>query len=219
MKNGTLILAVIFGLTGCITYLPMHPDDSYEMKKSSNIQLPKSCPQIASNYGDQMGVNGGLRKSPHDGIDMKVAVGTDVIAAQKGKVIIAGFIQCGGNMIWVDHGRNKAGNAILSSYLHLSKIGVKVGDNISQGDIIGLSGVSGSDECTTGTPHLHFEMKAGDNSVKPFDLSYDWPLNVGRVSPHGFWATSSTGEVAHMDSKTGKIDASEEGFIFPLKCN
>ena len=219
MKRIFLTMSMLALLSGCMTVLPLHKDSSYDETRAKNIQLPSSCTSIKSDYGSLNGVNDLMRAKTHDGIDMVIPIGTEVIAAEKGKVIKAFFIQCGGKMIWIEHPRNKAGNTVITSYLHLSRMDVKEGDHVVQGEVIGLSGVTGSDKCTTNVPHLHFELKAGDTSVAPIEYWPDgWPKNMSRVSPHGFWATSSQGEVAHLDGRTGKIDKATDGLIFPLIC-
>jgi murein DD-endopeptidase MepM/ murein hydrolase activator NlpD len=86
----------------------------------------------------------------HYGQDIKVPYGTRVYATGDGKVVEAGFNSGGfGNYVIIDHGFG-----LQSIYGHLSKIGVPKDLNVKRGDLIGLSGNTGS---STG-PHLHYQI-------------------------------------------------------------
>ena len=81
----------------------------------------------------------------HNGIDLATAIGTPVISASGGEVVFTG---------------TKAGNTIVVqtdtfqiTYSHLSKISVTVGERVTQGQTIGLTGNS-----STINPHLHFQI-------------------------------------------------------------
>lgn len=107
----------------------------------------------------------GYRKSPtagastnHKGVDLATPIGTTVSASCGGKVVTAGWVGSYGYVIYIDHEDGRQ-----TRYAHLSKIYVKVGDKVKQGDKIALSGNSG---VSTG-PHLHFEMRIGGNPVNP----------------------------------------------------
>jgi murein DD-endopeptidase MepM/ murein hydrolase activator NlpD len=85
----------------------------------------------------------------HHGQDFSTPYGTKVYATGSGKVIEAGWNSGYGNCIVIDHGYG-----YRSTYGHLSKIGVSVGLNVKRGDLIGLSGSTGT---STG-PHLHYQI-------------------------------------------------------------
>jgi len=85
----------------------------------------------------------------HYGQDFSTPHGTEVFATGSGKVIEAGWNGGLGNCIVVDHGYG-----YRSTYGHLSNIKVTVGLNIKRGDLIGLSGSTGT---STG-PHLHYQI-------------------------------------------------------------
>lgn len=101
----------------------------------------------------------GMRRHPvtgelklHAGIDFGAATGTPVVAARDGEVVIATLGHAtAGNYVVVQHA-----DRTRSRYLHLSRIDVKVGDKVSGGQTLGLSGATGR---VTG-PHLHFEIIA-----------------------------------------------------------
>jgi murein DD-endopeptidase MepM/ murein hydrolase activator NlpD len=104
------------------------------------------------------------RKAPpgwmsyHRGIDFALPSGTPVPAANAGRVIGAEKFVLTGNVVLIDHGQG-----IISAYMHLSEIKVKVGDTVTAGQIIGLSGSTGR---STG-PHLHWSVYAQGAAINP----------------------------------------------------
>ena len=96
----------------------------------------------------------------HTGIDYAAPMGTPIDAAAGGRVIAAGPAGGYGNRVIVDHG-----NGITTLYAHLSNIGVKIGDTLRQGQVLGKVGMTGD---ATG-PHLHFEVRNGGVPVNPLD--------------------------------------------------
>jgi murein DD-endopeptidase MepM/ murein hydrolase activator NlpD len=86
----------------------------------------------------------------HRAIDLAAQLGDAAYATDAGVVVYAGWNDWGyGNLIVLDHG-----NGWQSLYAHLNGINVSCGQNVGQGDIIGLIGSTGN---STG-PHLHFEL-------------------------------------------------------------
>ncbi len=99
----------------------------------------------------------------HYGIDIAGNLGNPIYAADHGVVVYAGWNDYGyGEMIVIDHG-----SGWQTLYAHLSQVNVICGQEVYQGDIIGLMGSTGK---STG-PHLHFEMRSDD---------------YGRVNPWNF---------------------------------
>jgi len=92
--------------------------------------------------------------SGHHAIDIAAAQGTPVVTAVSGTVVKAGDngYTGGGNVIWVMNGTK-----LYTTYNHLSYVGVRVGQRISTGQVIGRVGATGE---ATG-PHLHFEVWLG----------------------------------------------------------
>jgi murein DD-endopeptidase MepM/ murein hydrolase activator NlpD len=87
----------------------------------------------------------------HFGQDFNAPYGTNVFATGNGTVAFAGYSSNGfGNYVMIDHGYG-----YQSIYGHLSKINVSVGLNVKRGDLIGLSGSSGS----SSGPHLHYQIE------------------------------------------------------------
>ncbi|BEP30402.1 peptidoglycan DD-metalloendopeptidase family protein [Helicovermis profundi] len=94
----------------------------------------------------------------HNGIDIGLAIGTPVYAADGGVVTRAGGYGGYGLAVVIDHGAN-----MVSIYGHNSKILVKVGEKVFKGQKISLSGNTGF---STG-PHLHFEIRKNNVPVDP----------------------------------------------------
>ncbi|MFF4017161.1 M23 family metallopeptidase [Streptomyces sp. NPDC001843] len=88
----------------------------------------------------------------HTGIDFHAASGTAVHAVGSGTVVSTGWGGAYGNEIVI-----KMADGMYTQYGHLSSIGVSVGQKVTPGQQIGLSGSTGN---TTG-PHLHFEARTG----------------------------------------------------------
>lgn len=102
----------------------------------------------------------GVKRSFHHGIDLSMPIGTPVKAARDGEIIKVSESRWGhGRMVQILHE-----DGWSTVYSHNSKILVKVGDQVKQGDVIALSGNTGR---STG-PHLHFEVRRPDQrSVDP----------------------------------------------------
>lgn len=94
----------------------------------------------------------------HAGIDIAAPIGTPIRAADGGRVAIAGSVSGYGNYTCIQHS-----NALSTCYGHQSSIGVRVGQTVSKGQIIGLCGNTGR---STG-PHLHFEVRVNGNPQDP----------------------------------------------------
>ena len=98
------------------------------------------------------------RPAMHTGLDFRAASGDPVRATANGKVASAGWAGGYGRMVEIDHG-----NGLATRYGHLSEIGVKVGDQIKIGQVIGEVGSTGR---STG-PHLHYETRIDGEAVDP----------------------------------------------------
>ncbi len=112
---------------------------------------------ITSQFGTARMYNNSL-KSYHSGMDYRAAIGTPLHATNDGVIVIAKDRYYAGNSVVIDHGEG-----IYSCYYHLSKLHVKVGDKVKQGDILGLSGMTGR---VTG-PHLHYAIMLNGTQVDP----------------------------------------------------
>ena len=94
----------------------------------------------------------------HKGVDWACPIGTAVKASSAGTVVSAGWISGYGYCVKINHSDGRQ-----TRYAHLSKILVSVGDTVSQGEKIALSGNTGR---STG-PHVHFEILIGGTQVNP----------------------------------------------------
>jgi murein DD-endopeptidase MepM/ murein hydrolase activator NlpD len=98
----------------------------------------------------------------HNGLDFGVAVGTPIEATMSGKVVHAGWNNQGyGNLVIVENGSYR------TYYAHLSSIPVSVGDTVTSGTTIGLSGNTGN---STG-PHLHYEIRKDNVPIDPTSMT------------------------------------------------
>lgn len=98
----------------------------------------------------------------HGGIDFPVSTGSNVYAAGSGTVILVKYLNYSyGYYVMIDHG-----DGLSTLYAHNSSILVSVGQHVSAGQVIALSGSTGN---STG-PHCHFEVRVNGNQVNP--LSY-----------------------------------------------
>ena len=107
----------------------------------------------------------GRRKQPtkgastyHKGVDWAVPKGTAVYASCGGTVAKAGWGSGYGYVIYINHPDGRQ-----TRYGHLSKVLVKAGQTVKQGEKIALSGNTG----ITSGPHLHFEILIGGKQVNP----------------------------------------------------
>jgi LysM repeat protein len=97
----------------------------------------------------------------HQAIDVTAAIGTAVVASDRGTVTWASWnVYCFGNLVVVNHG-----NGYETFYAHLDSISVTPGQVVEKGQFLGTSGNTG---CSSG-PHLHYEIR--------FNTARDNPLN------------------------------------------
>ncbi len=114
--------------------------------------------RISGRFGYQRVYNG-KPGSPHSGMDIAAPTGTPVKAPAAGVVTFAApDLYLTGGTVLLDHGFG-----ISSNFLHLSRLDVKVGDQVEQGQVIGAVGETGR---ATG-PHLHWGMNWFDVRIDP----------------------------------------------------
>jgi murein DD-endopeptidase MepM/ murein hydrolase activator NlpD len=94
----------------------------------------------------------------HAGVDIGASSGTPIKAAGDGVVVMAGWNGGYGNFTLIDHG-----GGLATGYGHQSRIGVRVGQHVSTGEVIGNVGSTGA---STG-PHLHWEVRVNGTPVDP----------------------------------------------------
>jgi hypothetical protein len=114
--------------------------------------------RISGRFGNQRVYNG-KPGSPHSGMDIAAPTGTPVLAPAAGIVTFAApDLYLTGGTLLLDHGFG-----ISSNFLHLSRIDVRVGERVEQGQVIGAVGATGR---ATG-PHLHWGMNWFDVRIDP----------------------------------------------------
>jgi murein DD-endopeptidase MepM/ murein hydrolase activator NlpD len=123
----------------------------------------------ASSFGSRRIINGKPR-APHSGTDLSSPAGTEVRAANHGRVALAGNFFFAGGSIVLDHG-----GGLFTMYFHLSELRVGEGTLVRKGDVVGLSGATGR---VTGA-HLHWGARLANARVDPLQLldkiSGPWP--------------------------------------------
>ena len=120
---------------------------------------PISGGRLSSGFGRRKAPTRGA-SSYHKGIDWATPVGTAVMASCTGTVAKAGWGSGYGYVVYINHADGRQ-----TRYGHLSKVLVKQGQTVTQGQKIALSGNTG---VSTG-PHVHFEILIGGTQVNPFD--------------------------------------------------
>jgi len=114
--------------------------------------------RISGVFGSQRIYNG-TPASPHSGVDIAAAKGTPIHAPAGGIVTFANpDLYLTGGTVLIDHG-----HGVSSNFLHMSRIDVKLGDRVEQGQVIGLVGATGR---ATG-PHMHWGMTWFNVRVDP----------------------------------------------------
>lgn len=144
-------------------------------------------PKVASPFGVRIHPLTHV-KSHHNGVDFAVPVGTQLVAADAGKVIESRLSTAPGggygNYITIQH------SGYRTRVAHLSKRTVKVGQKVEKGENIGLSGNTGA---STG-PHVHFEVIKDDVFLDPFKF----------IEEHNAKATAKLSSVSKPATGTTK---------------
>ncbi len=120
--------------------------------------------------GARMSSGFGMRRHPvlgfsrmHKGVDFGAGTGTPIMAAGSGTISFAGWHGGHGKYVMVRHNKQLA-----TAYAHMSRIDVKPGQKVRQGQVIGAVGSTG---LSTG-PHLHYEVWLNGQAVNPVRLKF-----------------------------------------------
>lgn len=133
--------------------------------------------KISSPQGNRVSPGNGIGSSNHKGVDIcNVSYSSKIYATKSGKVLIAsmpysdpdGGSSGYGNYVVIDHG-----GGMSTLYAHMSIVKVSVGQYVSQGDVIGVTGNTGA---STG-PHLHYEVHSTTMVNGRAVTVYENPLN------------------------------------------
>src|ERR1700679_3890063 len=127
---------------------------------SGNFVPPLHLAAQSDSFGNHRLFDGKLA-SVHRGLDYRAKMSTPVAAINSGRVVLARPLYYEGGCVVIDHGLG-----LMSIYMHLSKLQVKVGQKVRKGQVIALSGASGR---ATG-PHLHLGVRWQGTYIDPAKL-------------------------------------------------
>lgn len=119
---------------------------------------------LTTDFGEIRYVNNEVSSSRHSGLDIAAPRGTEIVATNSGKVVLAKELILTGNTIIIDHGLG-----IFSSYYHLNSMKISEDDMVNKKQIIGTVGSTGF---STG-PHLHFSMSLNNTYVNTHQFLED----------------------------------------------
>jgi murein DD-endopeptidase MepM/ murein hydrolase activator NlpD len=125
------------------------------------LASPVEFSRVSSGFQMRVHPISGIWKA-HLGVDYAAPTGTPVRTIGDGTVVFAGVQNGFGNVVMVDHGKQQT-----TVYAHLSKINVRTGETLAQGQNIGAIGSTG---WATG-PHLHFEFRVNGVHQDPLTLA------------------------------------------------
>ncbi len=115
--------------------------------------------RITSSYGYRIHPISGVKKL-HRGIDIGAAMGSNVLAAEAGTVVTAGWNNSYGYYITINHG-----GGLVTLYAHNSSLLVSKGAKVTRGQVIAKCGSTGN---STG-PHIHFEVQLNGSLQNPMN--------------------------------------------------
>ncbi len=133
--------------------------DYTSLKFDLDFVWPRNA-SVTAPFGDLRVLNGEVQ-SQHQGLDLDGAVGSPIVAAQSGTVVLVRKCFTSGNTVVIDHG-----GRVFTTYFHLSSFSVKTGQSIVAGQRLGWVGRTGR---ITG-PHLHFGVKVDGRWVDPLSV-------------------------------------------------
>lgn len=136
-----------------------------KQKMEDHIYLMEHTPRIWPTWGDVTSLFGERRWGHiHKGLDIANDIGTGIQTTASGVVIYAGWHGSYGRKVMVYHGFG-----YTTVYAHLSRIYVSVGDEVEQGEVIGIMGNTGN---STGS-HLHYEVLVDGIPQNPMEYLPD----------------------------------------------
>ncbi len=143
-------------------------DAAGQVERRGNMGMPVAG-RVTSNYGMRMHPLLGFMRM-HKGLDIAAPYGAPILAARDGRVATAGRNAGYGNFVKLNHA-----GGIASGYGHMSRIAVRSGQQVRQGQVIGYVGSTGM---STG-PHLHWEVWRNGQAINPRSISF---ASVARLS-------------------------------------
>ena len=140
-----------------------------KVNTSTNISYKKPALNLnlirpmSGTITSRFGAVSSRRVSRHTGLDIAASTGTKIKACAGGTVTFSGYKGSYGYMVVVNHG-----NGVETYYGHCSKLYVKAGQQVNQGDVIAAVGNTGN---STG-PHLHLEIRLNGVAYNPQNYLY-----------------------------------------------
>ena len=132
-----------------------------QSSRKSFLGSPLEFSRVSSGYGMRFHPISGKQKA-HLGVDYAAPTGTAVRTIGDGVVTFAGVQRGYGNVIEITHKDQQS-----TLYAHLSRIDVRQGQRVAQGDFVGAVGSTGA---STG-PHLHFEFRDNGEHKDPLEIA------------------------------------------------
>ncbi len=145
-------------------------DENANNLKRTFLKSPVKFSRISSRYNLKRRIKYyGFKLRPHRGTDFAAAIGTPILATADGTVTKSERRGGNGNYVKIQHNETYE-----TQYLHMKARNVKVGQRVSQGDVIGWIGMTGN----TGGPHVCYRFWKNGKEVDPFkdDTPFSKPL-------------------------------------------
>ncbi|MBQ2061483.1 MAG: peptidoglycan DD-metalloendopeptidase family protein [Oscillospiraceae bacterium] len=140
-------------------------EDPQPVVTESGYAWPTNDTRLITSPFGQRPAPGGIYSTNHGGVDIGANYGTNVLASKSGTVLISRWYGGYGYCVVIQHGY---GNITL--YGHMSRLLCSEGQQVSQGQVIGLVGSTGN---STG-PHIHFEIHENGVRVNPLNYLTGW---------------------------------------------
>jgi len=140
--------------------LLIHRADQYlsrDQQWEGVFMYPVDGPVIGE-FGLKRTRNGTIDVGFHKGVDLRAKKGTPVLAANSGTVVMASHFKAHGNMVLINHGQG-----VMTIYLHMQSIKVKLKEKVHKGQEIGKVGATG----LATAPHVHYQVFVHGVPVDP----------------------------------------------------
>jgi murein DD-endopeptidase MepM/ murein hydrolase activator NlpD len=144
-------------------------------RQTGSLQQPVPG-RITSGFGMRMHPILGYARF-HRGVDIGAAWGTPIMAATDGRVVTAGWGSGYGNMVQLNHA-----GGLSTRYGHMSRVAVRAGQTVRQGQVIGYVGSTGM---STG-PHLHYELYRNGQLTDPRSVRFVTSSQLAGEDLEGF---------------------------------
>lgn len=145
-------------------------DEKANNLKRAFLKSPVQFSRISSRYNLSRRIKYyGFKLRPHRGTDFAASIGTPILATADGVVTKSEYRGGNGNYVKIQHN-----GTYETQYLHMKARKVKVGQHVSQGDVIGWIGMTGN----TSGPHVCYRFWKNGKEVDPFkeDTPFSQPL-------------------------------------------